>query len=80
MSSRTANLLWGAILVVVLAAVGGVWFMFVQPMFDQYKQDERTRQSLEETLDKLRESFAGYKPELMLDLWQRSLQPWRQAR
>lgn len=80
MSARTANLLWAALLVVVLTAVGVVWFVFIQPLFDQYKQDERTRQSLEETLDKLRETFAGYKPELMLDLWQRGLQPWRQAR
>ncbi|HOQ90289.1 MAG TPA: hypothetical protein PLO53_04555 [Candidatus Hydrogenedentes bacterium] len=80
MSSRTVGIIGVVVLLAVFGALGGVWLMFVQPMFDQYKQDERTRQSLEETLDKLRETFAGYKPELMLDLWQRSLQPWRDAR
>jgi len=68
------------VLVAVFGALGGLYFKYIQPQFAQYDKDEKLRASLETTYKDLKQTFFGYKPELLIDAWQNKLQPWRAAR
>ncbi|NLV40187.1 MAG: hypothetical protein GXY15_03030 [Candidatus Hydrogenedentes bacterium] len=68
------------VLTAVFGALGAGAYFFAKPMFDQYKEDERLRQSLEQTLTSLRDNFQGYVPDLLINGWQEKMQPWRDAR
>jgi hypothetical protein len=68
------------VLVVIFSALGFGYIEYIQPQFDAYKKDEKLRASLDETFNQLKETFQGYKPELLMSAWQDKLQPWRAAR
>jgi hypothetical protein len=67
-----------------LCAVFGVmfcvWQFHFKEVFAGYKEDDRMRASLEDTLTQLQENFQGYKPELLIEEWKNKVQPWRDAR
>jgi hypothetical protein len=68
------------VLVVIFGALGAGYFQYIQPQFEQYGKDEKLRASLDETYNSLKDTFLGYKPELLMTAWQDKLQPWRGAR
>ncbi|HOC68103.1 MAG TPA: hypothetical protein PKO23_04795 [Candidatus Hydrogenedentes bacterium] len=68
------------LLLMVFGIMFAVWQFHFKAIFDGYKEDERLRASLEETMSKLQETFQGYKPELLIEAWQNEIQPWRNAR
>ncbi len=78
--NNRGTIIAASVLVAVFAALGAFAYFFVKPLFDEYKEDERLRQSLEQTLVNLRDNFHGYSPELLMNAWQDKMQPWRAAR
>lgn len=68
------------LLCAVFGAMFAVWQFYFKEIFDGYKEEERLRVSLEETMAQLQENFQGYKPELLIEAWQNEIQPWRDAR
>ncbi len=68
------------ILCVVFGVLFAFWQFHFKEIFDGYKEEERLRASLEETMNQLQENFQGYKPELLIDAWQNEVQPWKNAR
>lgn len=78
--NNKATIIAASVLVAVFAALGAFAYFFVKPLFDQYQEDERLRQSLEQTLVNLRDNFHGYSPELLMNSWQEKMEPWRAAR
>ncbi len=74
------RIIGAVVLVAVFGALGFGYVMYIQPQFDTYKKDEMLRASLDETFNQLKDTFQGYKPELLMSAWQDKLQPWRAAR
>ena len=64
----------------VFGVMFAVWQFHFKEIFNGYKEDDRLREALEKTLSQLKEDFQGYKPELLIEEWQNSIQPWRNAR
>lgn len=75
-----AQIMGVVVLVAVFGVLLGVWQFYFKEIFEGYKQDDRLRDSLEKTLNQLKEDFQGYKPELLIEEWRSKVQPWRDAR
>lgn len=75
-----AQIIGVVLLLAVFGAMFGIWQFHFKEIFDGYKEDDRLRDALENTLSQLQENFKGYKPELLIEQWQNQVQPWRDAR
>lgn len=73
---RRNQIIFGVVLLLVLAAFGGVYQFYFKEKLDQYKRDEGFRRDLEASADELQKFFSNTSPETIISLWRAEVQPW----
>lgn len=79
MRMSKGQIVYTLVLASVLAGFGAVYQFYFKLKLEQYAADERWLASLETTFTQLENTFAGYKPEVLITAWRSEQQPWADA-
>ncbi len=76
---RRNQIIFGSVLVLVLASFGGVYQFYFKERLDQYAKDRQFRIDLETQASELATFFSGTDPETVISMWRNQVQPWAEA-
>ena len=76
---RRNQIIFGSVLVLVLASFGGVYQFYFKEKLDQYAKDRQFRMDLETQASDLATFFSGTDPETVLSMWRNQVQPWAET-
>ncbi|MFM1918465.1 MAG: hypothetical protein RLZZ303_99 [Candidatus Hydrogenedentota bacterium] len=76
---RRNQIIFGSVLVLVLAAFGGVYQFYFKEKLAQYNRDKQFRKDLETSAEELSTFFSGVKPDTVISRWRNQVQPWADA-
>jgi len=76
---KKQHIVTALLVVVFMAAIGGVYQFYLRTRLEQYRADEERLAALQDKHKSLSTSFDGVKPDVALPKWQSALQPWTDA-
>lgn len=79
MKLKRNQIIFGLVLLAVLAAFGGVYQFYFKEKLDTYAKDKRDRMQIEAAAKELSSAFYGFRPEALIALWRAEVQPWADA-
>lgn len=76
---RRNQIIFGSILVLVLASFGAVYQFYFKEKLAQYNKDAQFRKDLQAAAEDLSTFFSGTSPETVITLWSNEVQPWAES-
>lgn len=80
MNISKEQLLFGSVIILLLAIAGGVTYFYFWDKLEKYAQDKVMAEQLERTYQEFREAFHDIKPQVLITEIQQRTQPWMEAR
>lgn len=76
---RRNQIIFGSILLLVLASFGAVYQFYFREKLEQYNKDRKFREDLEAAAQDISSFFSGTAPETVITRWRNEVQPWAEA-